>query len=118
MNNEYEIRNAIIESATITKEDYGILTAWIQLEYGSSSHQGFGGYALYQPSVAKNYKFRSNAGHFIWRVMEVVGVDRWDNLKGKTVRVKFSLNGIKSIGHIINDNWFTPSEEFKVQEEI
>jgi hypothetical protein len=112
---EIDVRNAIIESVTITNDDHGILSAWIQLDYGDGGHQGFGGYTLYLPKSFKHHKFESFAGHFIWRVMEIAGVEEWSRLKGKTVRVKKQghFGSIEAIGHIVKDDWFNPSEDFQ-----
>ena len=43
-----ETKNAVIESARLTTDDHGCLSAWLMLDYGGSG-QGFGGYALYLP---------------------------------------------------------------------
>lgn len=58
-----EIKNAVIESVTITNDDHGCLSAWLHLNYGGSG-QGFGGYALYLPKRFKNKDDSRNlAGH-------------------------------------------------------
>ena len=107
-----ETKNAIIESAVITTADHGFLDCWVNLDYGGEG-QGFGGYVLYLPDSFSNHKLESVAGHFIFRVMEIAGVEKWHDLKGKTVRVKCEHNKVHAIGHIVKDDWFDPSEDFK-----
>lgn len=107
-----EIKNAVIDSVSIDTGERGLLTAWIFLDYGGSQ-QGFGGYALYLPKSYKHHQILSHAGHFIFRCMEIAGVERWSDMKGKTVRVKCTQVRVHSIGHIVKDDWFTPSEDFK-----
>ena len=110
---EIETKNAIIESAEITNDDHGVLSAWLHLKYQGSG-QGFGGYALYLPKDFKHHRISHGfAGHFIWRCMEIADVTKWSQLKGKTIRVKASWGKVHAIGHIVNEDWFCPSEDFK-----
>jgi hypothetical protein len=106
-----EIRNAIISSVSIDTGDRGLLTAWLHLDYGGSG-QGFGGYALYLPKSYSHHNLESVAGHFIFRCMEIAGVEKWENMKGKTIRVKASHSKVEAIGHIVKDDWFNPSVDF------
>lgn len=112
MNEKYEIRNAIIESAEITSNDHGLLTAWINLDYGGSG-QGFGGYSLYLPKSFTHHTLESAAGHFIFRCMEVAGVTEWSRMKGKTIRARAAFGNVAAIGHIVKDDWFCPEEDFR-----
>lgn len=106
-----EIKNAVIESVTLDDADRGFLNAWLHLDYGGSG-QGFGGYTLYLPGDFDHHEIKSYAGHFIWRCMEVGGVTKWEDLPGKTVRVRIEGGLIKAIGHIVKDDWFCPEKDF------
>jgi hypothetical protein len=115
-NDTMETVNAKIDSTMLGVEDHGIMTCMIGLDYGGS-HQGFGGYSFDGPKGRKS-KTGDRIGtafgcEFIRRVLEVVGVETWEQLKGKHVRVKREggWNGsIVSIGNIIKDDWFDPKE--------
>lgn len=108
-----ETKNAIIKSAIIDTGDRGMLTVWLNLDYGDSG-QGFGGYALYLPKSFKNHSESSDlAGHFIFRCMEIAEVGKWDEIIGKTIRVKSDHSKIHAIGNIVKDDWFNPKEDFE-----
>lgn len=104
------VRNAIIKSVTINDADRGMLTAWIDLDYGGSG-QGFGGFVLYNPHNSTTN--RDVTGVFIWNCMKVGGVSDWSKLPGKAVRVCIEDGLVHKIGHIIEDIWFDPSQVFK-----
>jgi hypothetical protein len=107
-----EEKNAVIDDVRFDTERG--LSAWVYLDYGNAGKQGFGGYLLYAPKGWADHGNKGNfAGHFIWRVLEIAGVDDWAKLKGKTVRVRAEHNKVHAIGHIVKDDWFYPSEEFK-----
>jgi len=107
-----EIKNAIIASVTIDTGDRDLLTAWLHLDYGGSG-QGFGGCALYLPKSYKHHTEKGDfAGHFIYRSMQIAGVESWEKVKGKTIRAKIENGLIVAIGHIVKDDWFNPAEDF------
>ena len=106
---EFRPKNAIIESARLTSEDHGLLSAWLILDYGSTG-QGF------LPKHFTHYDVNAPhyAGHFIWRCMEVAGVTEWSKMPGKTIRARCDNGKVYAIGHIIKDDWFDPSVDFAV----
>lgn len=106
-----EVKNALIDSVHLDDGDRGLLTATLFMNYGGAS-QGFGGYSLYLPKSFNHHKLMSVAGHFIWRCMEIGDVRKWEQLKGKAVRVRTEDGLIKGIGHITKEDWFYPSVDF------
>lgn len=102
-----ETRNAVIEKVGIGFERGCFLTAWVNLDYGGV-HQAFGGYCL--RNIEKPVEGENYAGVFISRVMQIAGVDSWEEMVGKTIRVKCEYDRIHSIGHIIKDDWFDPKD--------
>ena len=107
-----KIQNAIIDYANLMIEDHGTLSSFVgvKLEGGG---QGFGGYALYLPPDYDHHELKSPAGHFFYRCMEIAGVTNWKDMKGKAIRIYGTWNRIEAIGHIINDDWFIPSLDFR-----
>lgn len=98
-----EIQNAIIESTSLGYEGHGIMTCFLYLKYGGSSAQGFGGYNLKGEFGMK----------FIEEVLKIVGVDSWEKLPGKYIRVKYEgkwNSPITAIGNMLEDNWFNPKD--------
>lgn len=106
-------KNAIITSVSLTIADHGLLSGWLSLDYGDSG-QGFGGHALYLPKSFKHHGGPNFAGHWIFRVLEIAGVEKWEDLKGKTIRVDLTdeFGTIKAIGHITKNDWFNPASDF------
>ena len=107
----YETRNATIRDAEI-EYNKGMLTLWLQLDYGDLQ-QGFGGYCLFNPNF--DAAEHSLAGFFLHRTLAAVGVLKFSQLKGKTIRVALDGIGlgamIQGIGHIVKDEWFYPGRE-------
>lgn len=110
-----KVENAIIKSTDLTIADHGLLSGWLHLEYDCGG-QGFGGMSLYLPPDFKHHAGQSNfAGLWIFRVMQIAGVEHWKDLPGKAIRVEHGGAGstIKRIGHIVKNDWFDPEQEFK-----
>ena len=94
-----EIRNAKIESTFLGFEDHGIFTYFLHLEWEHAG-QGFGGYIL-----GGGY-----GDETIKAILETVGVDKWEDLPGKYVRIEREHIKVHRIGNIIEDKWFSPAE--------
>ena len=110
-----EIENAKISKASISMADHGCLTFMLYLE-GASWGCGFGGYCIGTGYLgADEFKATSGAGlEAMMRIMDTVGVDKWENLNGKYVRCKLTSmsGGIDEIGNLIEDKWFNIMEFF------
>ena len=98
------VTNARIRSTMLGIEDHGIMTFFLNLEW-SGAGQGFGGYALDGKS--------GEIGHAksiicLRRILETVGVEKWEDLKGQLIRIKKDdeWGTIKTIGRILEDKWF------------
>lgn len=99
-----EIRNAKIDSTFLGIEDHGILTFYIKFNYGYCL-QSFGGIALIGQGKSVDIKFLED-------LLKVVGVDSWEKLVGKHVRVIVKNNGVSKIGNILEDKWFEWGEKY------
>jgi len=93
-------------------EDHGILTCWLSL-VSDGLRQGFGGYYLDDYDAVGNKRIASfQCGFFIQRILETVGVEKWEDLVDKFVRVDGEKFGdIYGIGHITENKWFYPKKE-------
>lgn len=83
------------------------LTAFLMLEYSDGARQGLGGCTLYHPSYVT-----SHMGCFIYRTLEIAGVENLGDLPGREVRVRYDYTyRIIAIGDLAGNNWFNPSVE-------
>lgn len=112
-----EIKNAQITSTMLGREDHGIMTFMIFVEFGSYG-QGIGGYAIDSyDCVAKKRVFTARGLEAISKILDVVGVDKWEDLKGKYIRIKDkgSIGStIDEIGNLMEDKWFNLREFFSM----
>jgi hypothetical protein len=103
-----ETKNAIIESTMLGIEDHGIMTFYLNLKYDGSC-QSAGGYSLDSP-FKKDGKFIKRVGteqglSLIMEVLNIVGVGKWEDLKGKAIRVKSDNSGVYEIGNLMKEDW-------------
>ena len=110
MSKRPHVQNAVIDYADIRIERGFILTDAIGFNLEEGGCQGLGGYALHLGESSSNFTPSSPAGHFIFRLMEVAGVESFSKLKGQCVRIQrdgasFGAN-IIAVGHIVKNDWF------------
>ena len=109
------IENALIEYVSISMADHGVLTFNIGLKF-ASSFCCFGGYVIGHGYLGAEHFDATDKGlTAMMKIMDVVGVEKWEDLEGKYCRVKSGGWGssIKIIGNIMDDKWFNIEEHFK-----
>lgn len=107
-------RNAKITHVSLTMADHGCLTYFLVLECGSIGCS-YGGYCLGHGYLgAKDFDASSKGLEAMMRIMDVVGVERWEDLTGKYIRfVDPGWGGtIDTIGNITEEKWFNQREFF------
>lgn len=111
-----EIKNAQIESTMLGREDHGIMTFIITVRFDSGCHIGIGLYALdgYDKETQTRV-FHAKSMEAVSRILDIVGVDKWEDLPGKYIRIKDRGWGetIVEIGNLMEDKWFNIEEFFK-----
>ncbi len=116
-----EIRNARIKHVSLSMADHGCLTYGLTLDGGGIGCV-YGGIVLGKGYLgAKEFEGSSKGLEALMRIMDVVGVECWEDLTGKYVRfVNPGLGGtVDTIGNIIEDKWFNQREFFKeLKEEV
>lgn len=113
-----KVYNALITGTMLGYEDHGIMTFFVYLEWDGGG-VGFGGYAL--DKFDKEQDKRVGVGYsmdLLKEIMEVVGVQTWEQLKGKHVRVDSEGWGGKALGlgNLLKDKWIYPKDFFEKYE--
>lgn len=108
--------NTIYENAKITDVsleigDHCCLTFSIALK-GLGWGASFGGYNLTFFN-GTSFEGSEKGLEALTRIIDVVGVSKWEDIKGHYVRVKQEDRLVVGIGNIIEDKWFESREFFK-----
>lgn len=114
----YKIENALITNADLSMADHGCLTLAITLD-GGGWGVVYGGYCLGHGYLgADDFDGSASGLESIMRIMDVVGVERFQDLKGKYVRVatKGLGSSVKIIGNILKNQWFDAETFFADKE--
>ena len=117
----YRIENAFIEKVDLSMADHGCFTLAMTLD-GGGWGVVYGGYCLGKGYLGADDDFfnGSAAGmEYLMRIMDTVGVERFQDLKGKYVRVATKGWGdqVKIIGNILKDKWFDAETFFTDKKE-
>lgn len=116
---DYRIENALIKSVDLSMADHGHLILAMTLE-GGSWGVTYGGYALGKGYLgASDFKGSAAGTEYLMRIMDTVGVEKFQDLKGKYVRValKGHSSPVKIIGNVLKDQWFDAESFFQWHED-
>lgn len=112
---ESSIMNGRIKDVSISMADHGILTfrLYIECEHGMFI---IGNFQIGTGELDAKF-WRGNGSGIVamMKIMDVVGVERWEDLPGKYIRLDFKNSRsmtTEKIGNIIADKWFDIREFF------
>ena len=108
------IVNAEITGTFLGREDHSIMTFTIYVRT-NAYHCGVGGYALDRYDREHDTRvFTAKGLEAISKILDVVGVDKWEDLPRKNIRVIDDGWGkpINEIGNLMEDKWFNLREFF------
>ena len=112
-----KVENALITNASISMADHGCLTFNLVLK-GNGWGCSYGGYCIaHGYKGAKEFNAKNGSGLVaMMRIMDVVGVSRWEDIPGQYVRVDVGDgwgSTITRIGNVIEDKWFDIEKFFE-----
>jgi hypothetical protein len=102
-----EIRNAMIENTFLGIEYHDIFTFYLDLDYGEETQRA-GGYAL-----GNKNDFNRAGIEMIRKILRIVNVNSWEELKGKNIRVKANDEKVYAIGNLLIDDFLVFDNFFK-----
>lgn len=117
----YKIENALITNVDLSMADHGCFTLAMTLD-GGGWGVVYGGYRLGKGYLGADDDFFSGSAagmEYLMRIMDTVGVEKFQDLKGKYIRVATKGWGdqVKIIGNILKDKWFDAETFFADKKE-
>jgi len=108
------IENAKIMDTMLGFDEHGIATFNLQFELELGCI-GYGGYVLYSPGVNGKCTGSAFGCTAIFELLQVVGIDSWEQLKGKYCRldIEEGRGPVKRIGNLVKDRWYDLGEIFE-----
>lgn len=109
------ILNAQITNVSLSMADHGVLAYGLTVDISDGTGCCLGGYVLGKGYLgASEFKGWSKGTEALMRVMDTVGVERWEDLKGRYIRVKTEGWGqpITCFGNLMKEKWFDQKEFF------
>lgn len=106
------IENVQIHDVELSMANNGCLTLTLVLR-GSATVYSYGAFTIGHGCINADQWDAHGIGLVVMmKIMDVVGVDRWDKLQSQYCRIKTSNSGatIYCIGNIIYDKWFDVNE--------
>jgi len=107
-----EMQNARIVSTELGLIANGMMSFFLHLEWPGGG-VGFGGRCLDEWSAKHDERIGTQMGaQLIIQILKTVGVEKWEDLKGKYVRVPPVRLGAtcNCIGHLLEDKWLDLNE--------
>jgi hypothetical protein len=101
------IENAKIKKAYIKISDYGGIQIGLVLEGG--------GWGVCFERIVKGHDRLETS---ITRILEIVGVNSWEQVEGKYIRAEFDKSLIIKIGNILNNDWFSWKDLYPEEGEL
>ena len=98
-----DILNGVIESVKLGIT-HGMLVGCIFVKHTSGTQ----GYITHRLEHYDNFDSLS-----IVKILNAVGVNSWEDLKGKPVRVYGNATHLKAIGHYMESKWFSYDKDIK-----
>lgn len=100
-----KIENAQIARTFLGVEDHGMMSFSLYMQ-GEGWGQSFGNISLdgFNRQLNKREGW-ANGFVLVRSILEAVGVQSWEDLKGKYCRIKREEGMIVAVGHVMNNKW-------------